>query len=156
MRASGEIVDPPDSVTLRMLAVPRLDPAPTADGFPWGDLFEENRWELVKLSRDDWSDHDAACLSCALSYRRASWLLSLESLPDPWRSVVDEIEGFPAGVTFPELKARLARMFTASSIRDKYLRAHLERGIRDGLIVATIDPDGIARYRRVRDVGGGG
>ena len=48
--------------------------------------------------------------------------------------VAHELSRFPEGLTYERLKAHLATLFVERSIRDKYLRFYLERGIADGVI----------------------
>lgn len=167
----GVVIDPIDRVILEGLARDLNSERGDGDvaGAFWHQILTEEHAKLSRaLERDPRPDEDVQCRTCAVVFRRSATLLSLESPAgasvrgepsmapfDPVSAVANEVAGFVGGVTFGELRAQLGTMFTASSIRDRYLRAYIERGIKGGLIRSSIDPDGTVRYRRVRDDGGG-
>jgi hypothetical protein len=169
--ALGVVIDPIDRAILEGLAQ-SLDSEPGDDGGASAFWHKHLTEEHAKLSRaqerDPHPSEDLQCRACAAVFRRSGTLLSLESPPgasvrgepsmapfDPASVVTNEVAGFVGGVTFAELRARLATMFTASTIRDRYLRAYIARGIKGGLIRSSIDPDGTVRYHRLGEPDGG-
>lgn len=89
------------------------------------------------------------CRVCGPIYRPLThlhYIGEIHSAGTAVARIAAEIGRHPRGISFEDLRSVLARDYLESCLRPRYIREHVERCIKEGLIVATVGSDGTPWY----------